>query len=590
MSQEQNSPSRRLYFSNGQNSFISNGAGAGFTAQSTSEYYSIEKFTCINPHGYMAERVCTRRYNFWGISCQDIGFNNKTRGPDLLVGSVQVQVKYCNSAQATLSAFVKNGAWEYMDGTKFMEIEVPSDQFTEIKYRLRKLIQEGKILGLSDPNMADHLIRKGPCSYEKVVRLCQFGSIEGLTYDAKTGLATAALTATMSFCLNVSHCLYDKRDRDDLIQEAALTALRDGAIAGGAHIVATQIARTGLVRGSLKTWAGRVIDIMPKAIRHSLSHTALNRHIYGAAEVAHVSRLIRVNAVVMMALTLAETGRTAASLATNNISMRQAGHDITRNLSALFAGSFGWQAGFALSSLLLPGSTVIATIAAFVGSSLVGAVGSMSACQVSSFLLGESDDQKRARLILTASMQVRTESFLFYHPDLVASIVSAINDADLGKAIHAASSPEQQYEVVLTAARSFVAQWEHNDAFEPMDAALTGLKTACYIGDSCLLEVAQSVSNESCRARIAKAKDQTAEAFVCCQEALMTLPDSAVFDFLHRALVHLQNTHSLSDQAVTALGQAMVTPQKRAEIMERGGNEQAAHRVGEIVLAVWNSD
>lgn len=590
MSQQQPTRSRRQYISNGQSSCISNGAGCALIAQIGSEYYPIDKFSCINAHGYMAERVCTRRYNFWGLPSLDIGFNNRTKGPDLLVGSVQVQVKYCRSAQATLSAFIKKGVWTYMDGDKFMDIEVPSDQFTEIKEGLRELIRKGKVLGLTDPKMADTLIRKGPCSYEKVVRMCDAGTIEGLTYDAQTGLITAVIVGSMSFLLNVAHKLYDCRDRDDLIQTAAMAALRDSAIAGTSHLFATQIARTAYVRGTARVAADIFVKSLPKAIQHSLARTSLNRTISGAAAQAHLSRLVRINAVALITLTLAETGRTAARLATNTISSHQAGHDFIRNLSGLVAGLLGWQTGFAACSLLLPGSPIFAFAGAFMISGAIGVAGSMSASQVSTLLLGETDDEKLARLILTASVQVQAESFLFYQPDLVASICSSINNPDVRRRVLAVSGPTQQYDLVLQAARSVVAQWEHLEAFEPIDAALTGLQTAYYLSDSDLLEVAQKASDVPCRSRVVKSKDQMAMAFECCREVMMTLPDCAVFDVIHKALVHLQEAHSLTDAAVTALGQAMVTPQKRNELSKCGGDHHAACKVGEGVLAVWRSN
>lgn len=594
---EQTKQTRFCYISNGSRttrvsegaSSIGQGAGALFNGQTMSDYYVMNHFGCVNPHGFMAEAVCERRYSlWWWQSAKNIGTNNRRKGPDLLVDSVQVQVKYCNSPQATVDALINKGVWEYKDGVKLMDAEVASDKCDGTRELVRTLIKEGRLEGVTDPDRADSLIRRGPCSYAKAVEICKPGTLAGLTYDAQTGIVSGAIVGSMSFILNVWHCLYDNRDCDDLIQTAAKTALRDGAIACVTHIVTAQVSRTAYVRGAVGVFAERIARSIPTALQRSLNRTTCNQSLNGAG-VKHLSKILRGTAASTIVLTLIEIGRTTASLANGTISTRQAGHNTVRNVSALCAGCLGWHAGFTASALLFPGSSVLAFAGAFLGSSTIGLAATKCAENFTAVLLGDTDDQRFASLVLTASLQIQTESFLYYQPTLVASLIGPLDNEYLGGAVRNASGPEQQYNLVLEAARAVVAQWEHVEAFVPLDAALTGLQKAYYLSDAELLAVAQQVSDVDSRAKIMDVKDREEKAWSLCLEAMKTLPYSTIFDHLHKALVELQSIHDLTDYAVTALGQAMATPKKRGEIMGSGGDQMAIREAGEAVLAMWQS-
>ena len=173
-------------------------------------------------------------------------------------------------------------------------------------------------------------------------------------------------------------------------------------------------------------FAERIARSIPTALQRSLNRTTCNQSLNGAG-VKHLSKILRGTAASTIVLTLIEIGRTTASLANGTISTRQAGHNTVRNVSALCAGCLGWHAGFTASALLFPGSSVLAFAGAFLGSSTIGLAATKCAENFTAVLLGDTDDQRFASLVLTASLQIQTESFLYYQPTLVASLIGPLD-------------------------------------------------------------------------------------------------------------------------------------------------------------------
>jgi hypothetical protein len=73
-----------------------------------------------------------------------------------------------------------------------MQIEVPSDKYTDAIRAMEERIKNGKIKGISDPAEAKNIIRKGRITYKQAKNIAKFGTVESLTYDALEGTISAA--------------------------------------------------------------------------------------------------------------------------------------------------------------------------------------------------------------------------------------------------------------------------------------------------------------------------------------------------------------------------------------------------------------
>ena len=50
-----------------------------------------------------------------------------------------------------------------------MKVEVPADQYTQVIEYMKIRIKDGQVLGISDPNAAYNIIRKGKLTYNQAL-------------------------------------------------------------------------------------------------------------------------------------------------------------------------------------------------------------------------------------------------------------------------------------------------------------------------------------------------------------------------------------------------------------------------------------
>ena len=163
-------------------------AGNALTA---AKLFAERKFTQPGGRGFAAERGNNLIDCVKGLNASVVGDDNAANGPDRKIinrdGSITwIQDKYYPYAsQSVNAAFNDAGQYRYLDGNgKPMQLEVPADQYDNAVQMMRDKIQNGQVPGISDPDEAVNLIRKGNLTYEQAGNIAKAGTVDSLKYDA----------------------------------------------------------------------------------------------------------------------------------------------------------------------------------------------------------------------------------------------------------------------------------------------------------------------------------------------------------------------------------------------------------------------
>lgn len=159
-------------------------------------------------HGFAAEKANHLKDIMTGKDAKIVGGDNAKNGADRLVDGVNIQTKYCNSGSKCISECFEEGTFRYLnnDGSP-MQIEVPSDKYDSAVQAMENRIKKGQVPGVTDPELAKDIVRKGAFTYEQVRNIAKFGTIESLTYDAVNGIKLAGtamgISAAVSFAVSL---------------------------------------------------------------------------------------------------------------------------------------------------------------------------------------------------------------------------------------------------------------------------------------------------------------------------------------------------------------------------------------------------
>lgn len=326
---------------------------AGAAVESSQAAIFAEQKSSINTpagHGEMAEEAITMLDKLRGFDAKVIGRDNAKDGADRQIGDIVIQTKYYSSARGSLEACFnsKTGQYRYMSDGKPMQLEVPKDQYEKVVAGFRRKIENGKVPGITDPNEAENIVRKGRLTYQQAVNLTKPGTIESLSYDALTGAVTCSCALGITFVATVFLAWRKTGNITQAIQAGASAGLQVFGISFIQHMVVSQIARTGLAN-SLLVPSQYVVN----KLGYQASATIINGiralsgkgAIYGAAASKHLAKVLRSNAVTsvlsFVVFSIPETYNVA--------SCKISGAQYAKNISVL-AGSIAGGAGGAIAA------------------------------------------------------------------------------------------------------------------------------------------------------------------------------------------------------------------------------------------------
>ena len=97
-----------------------NGASAASSAQSTNSYMQYTQYRNRQAHGWAAEDANAMADRLAGKAVDQVGRNNSCNGADRIVNGVQIQTKYCATAQDSVNAAFQDCRYRY-SGMKLEE-------------------------------------------------------------------------------------------------------------------------------------------------------------------------------------------------------------------------------------------------------------------------------------------------------------------------------------------------------------------------------------------------------------------------------------------------------------------------------------
>ncbi len=388
------------------------GIGTG-SVGSGINYADNVRFGAQRGHGFAAERANHLRDKLAGRDARLEGDNNAQHGADRIVDGIRIQSKYCSSGAKCVAECFENGKFKYVNGDGSpMQIEVPSDKYEGAVKALRKRIQNRQVEGVSDPEKAKTIIRKGHFTYAQVKNIARFGTVESLTYDAANGVRLAAQAMGISAALSFAVAIWNGEDTETALKQACRAGIRVGGVTWVSSILTAQLGRTGVeqaLRGSTD-WVVRQMG--PKAASFLASALRSGGSIHGAAAMNHVSKLLRGNLVTGIATTAVLSSVDFARMFQGRMSGVQLFKNVATTASGVAGGTGGWMAGTAggaaagaaIGTMIAPGvGTVIGAKVGFWVGGLSGATaGGIAASKAANVVLDEfvEDDAKQMMEIM----------------------------------------------------------------------------------------------------------------------------------------------------------------------------------------------
>jgi len=339
-------------------------------------------------HGIYAEKATAIIEKASGDKVSHTGGDNAKNGPDKIVNGFRVQCKYCKTAGSSVSACFETDpqtgkkVYRYMGpNDKPMLLEVPKDQYDKAVEAMRKRILNGEVPGVTDPNEASKIIRRGKLTYAQVRNLAKAGTIESLTYDAVTGIISCTAICGVSAIVAFSITFWQTKDKKKAASAALETGLQVFGPSFVGMILASQIARTSLPHALIPTTTAFAKWLDPKTVQSIINaFRALlgKKPIYGAAAQNAFAKALRstvlAQAVMFCVTAIPDTVRV--------IDRKISGAQYTKNLLASvgsLAGAFGSSLGAGkVAAKFLKGKPVAAKIvgtgAAVIGGFIGGSV------------------------------------------------------------------------------------------------------------------------------------------------------------------------------------------------------------------------
>ena len=206
------------------------------------------------PHGFAAEEANTMIDRLTGKKAVIVGGDNAKDGADRLVNGEFIQTKYCATANQSVNAAFseQTGNYRYLnsDGTP-MQLEVPRDQYAAAVEAMKRKISEGRVPGVSDPEEARSIVRRGNITYEQAKAICKFGTIESLAFDAYRGTIVGLSAGGISFIISTAIVYWKTRDIKLALKSSVMVGVQAGGKAFAAFIITSQVQRIPAVNAFL---------------------------------------------------------------------------------------------------------------------------------------------------------------------------------------------------------------------------------------------------------------------------------------------------------------------------------------------------
>lgn len=298
-------------------------------------------------HGIYAEEAGAILDKLAGEQSTVVGRDNAKNGPDKIVDSSPIQCKYCKQAYNSVDAcFTKNPqtgtkSFRYYDlNGNTMKVEVPADQYAQAIEYMKTRISDGQVPGVTDPNAAYDIIRKGKLTYNQALNLAKAGTIESITFDAYTGAVNCLSVFGISAVVSFAQTYWVTKDYKKAAKSAIFTGVQVYGMAFAGGIIASQLSRTGLVSAlnPLATEISKSISPqMAQKIINAFRTLAGKKAIYGAAAQKSFAKFLGSTAITQGVMFIIFSVPDTFKVFDGKIS----GSQYLKNMTSLFASFAG---------------------------------------------------------------------------------------------------------------------------------------------------------------------------------------------------------------------------------------------------------
>lgn len=388
------------------------------------------KFTTRQGHSFAAERGNNLIDRLKGQNAIVVGDNNEKNGPDRLIlgrdgSKIWIQDKYYQTASASIGACFDDGIFRYLDADgNAMQIEVPSDQYDAAVRLMKKRIKDGQLknAGITDPDEAESLIRKGSLTYKQAVNLAKAGTIESLEYDTVNGTVSAGYALGISALITYSISRLNGTSQKESLKTCAIEGLKTGAIVFGTSVISSQLARTNVMNVFKPS-----SEALVKALGDNYASALLNS--VGKQTIGLTDGAIRTQAAKILRYQALTSGVTVVLLSAGDVADivrgRISAEQLLKNLAVTTAGVAGGYAGSVLGGAA--GSAVAPGVGTTAGSIIGGTVVGGAAGYGTEKILGifVKDDADKMMAIIEDNFLQLAQDYLV-NEDEAAHIVDAL--------------------------------------------------------------------------------------------------------------------------------------------------------------------
>ncbi len=390
------------------------GLGLG-VYRTVNNQFEEEKFNAHQGHGFAAERANSLFDKITGHDAKILGDDNAKNGADRIVDGVYIQSKYCATGSKCVNECFENGgkgSFRYLIDGKPMQIEVPADEkiYNSAVKAMEKKIASGQVEGVTDPNEAKNIIRRGHFTYTQAKNIAKTGTIESLSYDAVNGAITASSAFGVTALITLATAIWNGEEFDDAIKLATYSGLKIGGTAFVSAVIAAQLSKAGL-NSALVGSSETIISIMgPKASAVLINAFRVGaKPIYGAAAMKSAAKLLRGNAITAGVTFVVLSSFDVVNIFRGRISGKQLFKNLIGTAATVGGGTGGWVAGAAIGSAVLPG---IGTVIGGLAGSMIGGTAAGKASNAVMGELIEDDADEMVKIIQGVFTDMASEYLL----------------------------------------------------------------------------------------------------------------------------------------------------------------------------------
>ena len=381
-------------------------------------------------HGFAAERANNLIDIFHGKNATIVGDDNLKNGADRLLinrdgTKIWIQDKYYQNATDSVNAcFGEDGMFRYLDADgNPMQIEVPADQYDDAVIKMANKIQQGKIEGVSDPEQAKSIVKKGNVTYKQAKSIAKAGNISSLKYDAQNGIITASSAVGISFAIDYAVCMINGNDALESLEIASMNSLKTGGVVFCTYVISSQLSKTGLSAALMPTSEAIAKSLGDDVAKSILKTSGINTAgMTSSARTAAVAKIINNQAIFGTVTVVVLSADDVVEAFQGRISREQLLSNLAVAISSTAGGIGGMYLGGAAGTAICPG---VGTVVGSIAGGIILSVGSGAAADYIAGLLYEGDAEKMYDIIVDEFQNVG-EDYLVTEGE-VENIVEALS-------------------------------------------------------------------------------------------------------------------------------------------------------------------